>query len=418
MYHDGKAASTMLTPPTPRGSITPVTMVKAFYPIEKMPPVSPEAQSTQVSHTQALNLLQDTQVTEESTVRKPTLVKIVKQPMDQSDSSAVQTQRQPVTPVSFVSTTQVRMDMVVPPTVSQVIPQVPPVWVPLLQITSVASIANMAASLISQQSGTSATTHPQQQTNVQCKKCGKKNHSTTCCHKKVTCKQCKGKDHSSKFCTMPNQQELKCTFCRKNKHSTENCKARKKAEKKLKKELRAKKTPMVTSTATSIMSSGAPPLSQAQPSQSPQQAPVIQDTMPQVPLQTAGIEERLQCLANGVNLSTVSGLLPPSPAPPTYTSVQSEDGQQAHSTVGSAHSIPTLAPGMYRHNNNQRSHASNRAPSTVSSLESHKTEISKTMLQLAQAHEKIASTQQQNHQTMVNVQQQQATAFEALATAT
>ena len=49
------------------------------------------------------------------------------------------------------------------------------------------------------------------------------------------------------------------------------------------------------------------------------------------------------------------------------------------------------------------------------SLESHMTEISKTMLQLAQAHKKIASTQQQNHQTMVNVQQQQTTAFEALA---
>ena len=56
------------------------------------------------------------------------------------------------------------------------------------------------------------------------------------------------------------------------------------------------------------MSSGAPPLSQAQPSQSPQQAPVIQETMPQVLLQTAGIEERLQHLANGVNqLTTLRG---------------------------------------------------------------------------------------------------------------
>ena len=75
---------------------------------------------------------------------------------------------------------------------------------------------------------------------------------------------------------------------------------------------------------------------------------------------------------------------------------------------------------MYRHNNSQSSCASNGAPSTVSgaSLESHMTEIRKTMLQLAQAHEKIASTQQQNHQTMVNVQQQQATAFEALAATT
>ena len=242
-------------------------MAKAFCPIQKMLPVSPGAQSTQVSHTQALNLLQDSQVAEESTVRKPMPVKIVEQLMDQSDSSTAQTQRQPVTLVSFASTTQVRMDIVVPLTVSQVIPQVPPVWVPLSQITSVASMANVAASLISQQSGTSAATQPQQQTNVQCKKCGKKNHSTAHCHKKVTCKQCKGKDHSSKFCTVPSQQELKCTFCGKSKHSTENCKARKKAEKKLEKELRAKKTPMVTSTTASITSLGTPHLLQAQPSQ-------------------------------------------------------------------------------------------------------------------------------------------------------
>ena len=35
------------------------------------------------------------------------------------------------------------------------------------------------------------------------------------------------------------------------------------------------------------------------------------------------------------------------------------------------------------------------------------------MLQLTQTHEKIASTQHQNHQTMVTVQQQQANAFAA-----
>ena len=49
--------------------------------------------------------------------------------------------------------------------------------------------------------------------------------------------------------------------------------------------------------------------------------------MQQVSLQIAGIEEKLQWLTNGVDLSTASGLLPPSPAPPAYTSVQSEDGQ-------------------------------------------------------------------------------------------
>ena len=125
-------------------------------------------------------------------------------------------------------------------------------------------------------------------------------------------------------------------------------------------------------------------------------------------------------MANGVNLSTASGLLLPYPAPSAYTSAWSEDRQWAYSTAGSAHSIPTSAPGMYRHNNNQRSHTTNGAPSTAlgTSLESHMTEISKTMLQLAQAHKKISSTQQQNHQTMVIIQQQQAAAFEALAATT
>ena len=210
-----------------------MTTAKVFHSIEKILPVSPGGQSTQVSHTYALNLLKDSQVAEESTVRKLTLVKIVEQPINQSGSSAAQTQGQPVTPVSFASTKQVRIDTMVPPTVSQMIPQVPPVWVPLLQITSVASMANVAASSISQQSGVSAITQPQQQMDVQCKKCGKKNHLTMHCHKKVTCKQCKGKDHGTKFCTMSSQQELKCTFCGKSKHSAENCKARKKAEKKL-----------------------------------------------------------------------------------------------------------------------------------------------------------------------------------------
>ena len=59
----------------------------------------------------------------ESIVRRPTPVKMVDQPMDQSGSSTAQTQAQPVTLVSFASTTQVRMDTVVPPTVSQVPPR-------------------------------------------------------------------------------------------------------------------------------------------------------------------------------------------------------------------------------------------------------------------------------------------------------
>ena len=88
--------------------------------------------------------------------------------------------------------------------------------------------------------------------------------------------------------------------------------------------------------------------------------------------------------------------------------------------MGSTHTIPTLAPGMYRHNNSQRSCTTNKAPSTTSgaSLKSHMTEISKIMLQLTQTHKKITNNQQQNHQTMVTVHQQQANAFEALKATT
>ena len=169
-------------------------------------------------------------------------------------------------------------------------------------------MANVAVSMASQQSGTSVTTQPEQQAE-QCRKCGKKNHPTSCCLKRVTCRKCKGKDHSTKFCSVPNQEELKCTFCGKTKHSVENCKARKKAEKKIQKELEAKRTSTITSTTTSTTSLRTLPLSQVQPSQTHQQAPVTLKTMQQVPLQAAGIEESLQCLANRVDQSTSSGLL-------------------------------------------------------------------------------------------------------------
>ena len=211
------------------------------------------------------------------------------------------------------------MDTAVPSAVGQGLPQIPPVWVPLLQIASVASMANVAMSMASQQSGTSAITQPQQQTE-KCRKCGKKNQPTSCCHQKVTCRKCKGKDHIAKFCSAPNQEELNCTFCGKTRHSVENCKARKRAEKKIQKELKAKRTPTVTSTSTSTTLLRTLPLSQAQLSQTYQQAPVTHKTIWQVPLQVAGIEKRLQCLANGVDQSTLLGLLPPSPVPPAYAS--------------------------------------------------------------------------------------------------
>ena len=144
MYHDGIVTLNTLKLPTPRGSTTPVTMATAFHLIEKMPSTLTGAQTMQ-----ALNLLHKSLSTSGSIIRRPTPVRIVDQPVDKSESSAEQTQNQPVTPVSFASTTQVRTDIAVPSPVGQGVPQVPPVQVPLLQITSVASMANVAVSMAS-----------------------------------------------------------------------------------------------------------------------------------------------------------------------------------------------------------------------------------------------------------------------------
>ena len=316
MYHDRNATSNTSNLPTPRGSTTPVTMATAFHPIEKMPPTLTVAQLTQVSHSQVLNLLHKSPSINGSIIRRPTPMRIVDQPVDRSESSAGQTPNQPVTLDSFASTTQVRMDIAVPLPVGQGVPQVPPVWVPLSQITSVASTANVAVSMTSQQSMTLVTTQPQQQTE-QCQRCGKKNHPTLCCCKKVTCR--KGKDHSAEFCSAPSQEELKCTFCGKTKHSAEMCKAKKKAEKRLEKGMKAR-TSTVTSATVSTTSLRTPLVPQVQPSESHQQTPVTHETILQVPLQAAGIEERLQCLANRVDQLTSLRLLQPSPAPPACTS--------------------------------------------------------------------------------------------------
>ena len=71
---------------------------------------------------QALKILQDSQSTSGSIIRRPTPVKIIGQPADKSESSAEQTQNQSVTPVSFASTTQVRANIAVPLPVGQGVP--------------------------------------------------------------------------------------------------------------------------------------------------------------------------------------------------------------------------------------------------------------------------------------------------------
>ena len=77
---------------------------------------------------------------------------------------------------------------------------------------------------------------------------------------------------------------------------------------------------------------------------------------------------------------TSSQNVPTSEAPPVYNHQPGMDGNRPFSQTGSTHSIPTLAPGMYDFNPNTG------AQSTTSnaSLESHMSQLSKHMVQLAQ----------------------------------
>ena len=156
MYHDGSAASNVSTLPTPHNITTPVITASEFHPIGGTPPVTQATQSTQVSHMQALNLLESQSMTG-SVIRKLTPVTVIDPSTAQVSSNALPAQEKLVTPVSFASTTQVRMDTAVPPPVSQTSPQVVPVWVPLLQITSVTSNSNVILSLVSQQTEMTST---------------------------------------------------------------------------------------------------------------------------------------------------------------------------------------------------------------------------------------------------------------------
>ena len=132
----------------------------------------------------------------------------------------------------------------------------------------------------------------------------------------------------------------------------------------------------------------------------------------QVPLQLVPppmIGQRFQQLAMSADRVTVSptsrGILPLA-----YPGRDGMDQNQAYSMAGSTHSIPILAPGLYDYTNVQGT----QSTSSNSSLESHMSQLSRTMLQLAQTNQVIANHQQQNHQAMVDVQKQQTDALASM----
>ena len=122
---------------------------------------------------QALNIL-ELQITAGSIIQKLTPVNVMDGGMMEHGSNTAPLQAQPVTLVSFASTTQVRLDTAIPLPASQVPPKVTPVQVPLSQITSVASTSNVAPSLTSQQMEMTSPNQDQQWSESKCRKCGKK----------------------------------------------------------------------------------------------------------------------------------------------------------------------------------------------------------------------------------------------------
>ena len=121
---------------------TQVDQPIGFRPIEKTPPANQTAESTQVSHSQAMNIL-DSQSSTGQAIHQPTPISIVDPGTSASNSNQAMPQVQPSgMPVSFASTTQVRSDILAPPTVNTIVPPAPAARAPLLQIPSIASTAN------------------------------------------------------------------------------------------------------------------------------------------------------------------------------------------------------------------------------------------------------------------------------------
>ena len=168
--------------------------------------------SPQVTHSQGMALL-ETQSTQGMTLHRPTPMHIIDPAVVAVTSATTTLCVQPTnTPVSFASTTQVRSDVPIPPTVNPVAPSTSMGMVPILQNPGVSSTVN-----------TQCTSQPQDHNSNPCRKCGKKNHTMDKCKKKASCKKCKSKEHNTKFCTENPSPDPKCSFCGKTRHTAENC---------------------------------------------------------------------------------------------------------------------------------------------------------------------------------------------------
>ena len=114
----------------------------AFHPINRPSSSVQVSSSPQITHTQGMALL-ETQSTQEMTLCRPTPMHIVDPVVAAVTSAKTTPCVQPTnTLVSFVSTTQVRMDVPIPPTMNPVVPSTSMEAVPILQNPGVSSMVN------------------------------------------------------------------------------------------------------------------------------------------------------------------------------------------------------------------------------------------------------------------------------------
>ena len=152
----------------------------AFCPIGRPSSSVQVSSSPQVTYSQGMALL-ETQSTQGMTLHRPTPMHIMDPAVAAITSATTTLCVQPTnTPVSFASTTQVRLDVPIPPTVNPVAPSTSMGMVPISQNPGVSSMVN-----------TQSTSQPQDHNSNPCRKCGKKIIQWTNARRKLHAKNAK-----------------------------------------------------------------------------------------------------------------------------------------------------------------------------------------------------------------------------------
>ena len=208
------------------------------------------------------------------------------------------------------------------------------------------------------------SSQPQEQNTDPCRKCGKNNHTMVRCCKRVTYKKCKGKDHSTRCCTGAPAPESKCTFCRKGKHTTENCRAKRRAEKEaVWRTISHRKCYVEYAPSGYRATSGTPSFCTKFRNLTPADRLTWHINTPA----TNRTKTPELGHGNGCNWHVNNVAWDTPNLNTTFIHCTAKYGWKSYPTLGSTTSVPSLAPGMYNYNHNPGTNVPTRAQSTTSS---------------------------------------------------